>query len=60
MNEFDEKMKTIKNISFNKNQVIINKDTFDTMNKVIDESHKIRELQPKIEQFFNEEIVINL
>ena len=54
MNEFDEKMKTTKNIPFNKNQVIVNKDTFDTMNKVINESKKIRELQPKIEQVFNE------
>ena len=53
MNEFDEKMKTTKNIPFNKNQVIINKDTFDTMSKVINESRKIRELQPKIEQVFN-------
>ena len=31
MHEFDEKMKTTKNIPFNKNQVIINKDTFDTI-----------------------------
>lgn len=54
MNEFDEKMKTTKNIPFNKNQVIINKDTFDTINKVINESRKIRKLQPKIEQVFNE------
>ena len=54
MNEFDEKMKTTKNIPFNKNQVIINKDTFDTMSKVINESRKIRELQPKIEQVFSD------
>ncbi len=54
MSKFDEKMKTTKNIPFNKNQVIVNKDTFDTMNKVINESKKIRELQPKIEQVFNE------
>lgn len=54
MSEFDEKMKTTKNIPFNKNQVIVNKDTFDTMNKVINESKKIRELQPKIEQVFIE------
>ncbi len=40
MNESDEKMKTTKNIPFNKNQVIVNKDTFDTMNKVINESKK--------------------
>lgn len=39
-------MKTTKNILFNKNQVIVNKDTFDTMNKVINEH--------KIEQLFNE------
>ena len=54
MSEFDEKMKTTKNIPFNKNQVIVNKDTFDIMNRVINESKKIRELQPKIEQVFNE------
>lgn len=54
MSEFDEKMKTTKNIPFNKNQVIVNKDTFDTINKVINESKKIRELQHKIEQVFNE------
>ena len=54
INEFDEKMKTTKNIPFNKNQVIVNKDTFDTINKVINESKKIRELQLKIEQVFNE------
>ena len=40
INEFDEKMKTTKNIPFNKNQVIVNKDTFDTMNKIVKESKK--------------------
>ena len=54
MNEFDEKMKTTKNIPFNKNQVIVNKDTFDTMNKIVKESKKVIELQPKINEIFNE------
>ena len=40
INEFDEQMKTTKNIPFNKNQVIVNKDTFDTMNKIVKESKK--------------------
>ena len=51
---FDEKMKTTKNISFNKNQVIVNKDPFDTMNKIVKESKKVIELQPKIKEVFNE------
>ena len=54
INEFDEKMKTTKNIPFNKNQVIVNKDTFDTMNKIVKESKKVIELQPKINEVFNE------
>lgn len=41
INEFDEQMKTTKNIPFNKNQVIVNKDTFDTMNKIVKESKKL-------------------
>ena len=31
INEFDVQMKITKNIPFNKNQVIVSKDTFDTM-----------------------------
>lgn len=54
INDFDEKMKTTKNIPFNKNQVIVNKDTFDTMNKIVKESKKVIELQPKIKEVFNE------
>ena len=54
INEFDENMKTTKNIPFNKNQVIVNKDTFDTMNKIVKESKKVIELQPKINEVFNE------
>ena len=40
MNEFEEKMKTTKNIPFNKTHVLVEKYTFDTMNKVIKESKK--------------------
>lgn len=54
ISDFDEKMKTTKNIPFNKNQVIFNKDTFDTMNKIVKESKKVIELQPKIKEVFNE------
>jgi len=54
LNEFDEKMKTTKNIPFNKTQVIVNKDTFDTMERIVKESKKVIELQPKINEVFNE------
>lgn len=47
-------MKTTKNIPFNKNQVIVNKDTFDTMNKIVKASKKVIELQLKINEAFNE------
>ena len=35
-----KKMKTTKNIPFNKTQVIVNKDTFDTMERIVKESKK--------------------
>ena len=54
ISDFDEKMKTTKKIPFNKNQVIVNKDTFDTMNKIVKESKKVIELKPKIKEVFNE------
>jgi len=40
-------MKNTKTNIFNKNQVIIDKDTFDSMNNVIKESKKVNEIQPK-------------
>lgn len=52
--ELDKKMAFSKNIPFDKKHVVIDKDTFDTMNKVIKESKKIKELEPKIKQVFNE------
>ena len=54
MNEFKEKMKTTKNIPFNKTHVLVEKDTFESMNKVIKESKKAIEFQPKLQQLFNE------
>ena len=54
MNEFEEKMKTTKNIPFNKTHVLIEKDTFESMNKVIKESKNAIQFQPKLQQLFNE------
>lgn len=54
VSEFEEKMKNTKTNIFNKNQVIIDKDTFDSMNNVIKESKKVNELQPKIKKVFEE------
>lgn len=54
MNNFEEKMKTTKNIPFNKTHVLVEKDTFDSMQSVIKETKKAIEFQPKMEQLFNE------
>ncbi len=54
MNELDKKMETTKTIPFDKKHIIVEKDTFDTMHKVINESKKVIELQPKINEVFNE------
>lgn len=54
MNEFDEKIKTAKTIPFDKKHVVVEKETFDTMNKAINESKKVMDLQPKINEVFNE------
>lgn len=54
LNTFNEKLKSNKNIPFDKKHVIIEKDTLNSMNKVIDETKKIMELQPKIEKTFSE------
>jgi len=54
INEFEEKMKTTKNIPFNKTHVLVEKETFDSMNNVINETKKVMEFQPKLEQLFDE------
>lgn len=47
-------MKTTKKVPFSKTQLLIEKDTFDSMNKVINETKKVIELEPKIQELFSE------
>ena len=54
MNDFEEQMKTNKKIPFDNKHVILEKETFDSMNNVINESKKVMELQPKLQAIFNE------
>ena len=54
MEEFNEKMKSSKNIPFDKKHIIIEKETFDSMNKIIKETEKSLSLQPKIDNLFNQ------
>ena len=54
MNDFEEKMKTTKNTIIDKEYVKVKKDTFDSMQNVIQETKKAIEFQPKMEQLFNE------
>ena len=54
MNELEENMKSNKNTIFDKEYVKVKRETFDSMNKVIDESKKVREIQPKLQTIFNE------
>lgn len=53
MNELEENMKSNKNTIFDKEYVKVKRETFDSMNKVIDESKKVREIQPKLQTIFN-------
>ena len=54
INELDKKMKKSKSLPFDKKHIIVDKETFDSMNKVIDESKKIKEIEPKIKTIFEE------
>ena len=54
MNDFEEKMKTTKNTIIDKEYVKVKKDTFDSMQNVINETKKVIEFQPKLETLFNE------
>ena len=47
-------MKTSKSLPFDKKHIIVDKETFESMNKVIDESKKIKEIEPKIKTIFEE------
>jgi len=52
--DFQDKMKTNKEVLFDKEYVKIKKDTFDTMNKVIDDVTNVMNLQPKLEKVYKE------
>ena len=54
MSKFEEQMKTNKKIPFDNKHVILEKETFDSMNNVINESKRVMELQPKLKAVFNE------
>lgn len=54
MSELEENMKSNKNTIFDKEYVKVKRETFDSMNKVIDESKKIKEIQPKLQSIFDE------
>ena len=54
MNDFEEKLKTNKSIPFDKKHIIVEKDTFKSMNNVITETKKAIEFQPKVDNLFNE------
>ena len=47
-------MQSNKNVLFDKEYVKIKKDTFDTMNKVIDDATNVMNLQPKLEKVYKE------
>ena len=52
--DLQDKMKSNKNVLFDKKYVKIKKDTFDTMNKVIDDATNVMNLQPKLEKVYKE------
>ena len=54
MEELEQKMETSKETIFGKEYVKVKKDTFDSMNKVIKETKKVAELQPKIKKVYDE------
>ena len=52
--ELESRMISNKETIFDKEYVKVKKDTFDSMNKVINETKKVIELQPKIQKMYNE------
>ena len=54
MEELENKMTSNKETIFDKEYVKVKKDTFDSMNRVINETKKVMELQPKIQKIYNE------
>ena len=54
LNDFEDKIKLTKNAIFDKEFVKVKRETFDSMNNVINEPKKVMELQPKLQTIFNE------
>ena len=54
MLELEQKMESNKETIFDKEYVKVKKDTFDTMNKVIEQTKKVMEIQPKIQMVYKE------
>lgn len=54
MEELENKMSSNKETIFDKEYVKVKKDTFDSMNKVIEQTKKVMEIQPKIQKIYNE------
>ena len=52
VNDLKEKIKSNKNVLFNKEYVKIKKDTFESINKVIDNATNVMNLQPKLEKVY--------
>ena len=52
--DLEDKMQTNKNVLFDKEYVKIKKDTFESINKVIDDASKVMDLQPNLEKIYNE------
>ena len=54
MEELETKMGSNKETIFDKEYVKIKKDTFNSINKVIEQTKKVMEMQPKIQKVYNE------
>lgn len=54
MLELEQKMESNKETIFDKEYIKIKKDTFNSMNKVIEQTKKVMEIQPKIQKVYNE------
>src|SRR5574344_645260 len=52
INELEDKMKTNKSIMFDKESVKVKKDTFESMNKVVEEAKKVKDLKPKLDNAY--------
>lgn len=54
LDDFNNNIKTSKNILFDNNHILLNKETLNNMNNVIEEVEEIMKVQPKLDVVFNE------